>query len=199
MKTKIALLTLLLASGSALAQFPLRVDINASTKTDRKRTSDGMKGQITRNYVTVAVTVKKSSSQPWEKPVSVELYVIGKPVDTEGFTIVGATTNKYTFSKENNNTIKFESPIYTFAEVSLFEEVGLKYETFLIIVSDDQGKVVQTRAGRTLAEKEMELIRTLELRKIYNKDLKIIGSLDDLKKDTKKGLEKVIDPSKTLQ
>jgi hypothetical protein len=198
MKTKIALLTLLLAF-SAFAQFPLRVNINASTKTDRKHSSDGMKGQITRNYVTVAVTVKKSSPQPWEKPVMVELYVIGKPVDMEGFTVVGATTNEYTFSKANDNTIKFDSPIYTFAEASILEEVGLKYETYLIVVSDDQGKVVQTRAGRSLAEKEMELIRTLEPRKIYNRDLEIIGTIDDLKKDARKALGDVIDPKKTLQ
>lgn len=199
MKTKFALLTFLLASCTAFAQFPLRVDINASTKIDRSHTSDGMKGQISRSNVSIAVTVKKASTQPWEKPVTVELYVIGTPIDMAGFTVVSATTNEYTFSRENDNTIKFNSPTYTFGAVSGGANAGLKYETFLIIVSDAEGEVVQTRAGRSLAEKEMKLIRTLELKKIYDKDLNIIGSVEDLKKDKKKMVEKMIDPNNAFQ
>lgn len=194
MKTKLALFTILFAAASVFAQFPLRVDIDASASTEQLNIGAGADGEASVERVTVGVTIKKESGQPWEHPVKAELYIIGTPVSMDAFTVVSKTIKEFKFTKENDNTFEFESPVYAFGETSGNINVGLEYETYLVIVIDHEGKAVETRCGRSLDEKEMKLIRTLELKKIYDKDLNIIGSVEGLNEATKKAVPSATDP-----
>jgi hypothetical protein len=185
MKVTAALITLTLAASAVAAQFPLRVDIDASKNTEKINIGAGADGEAKVEIVSVGVEIEKSSSQPWEHPVKAELYVIGKSIGMEGFTVVGVTKKEFNFTKENDYEIEFDSPKYRFGETSGNINLGLEYETYLVIVIDHEGKAVETRCGRSLDEKEMALIRTLEINSIYDKNLNIIGTVDKLNQATK--------------
>ena len=194
MKLALALFAFTVAASTTLAQFPLRVDIDASASTEQLNIGAGQDGEASVEKVTVGVAVKKDSGQPWEHTVTAELYIIGTPVGMDAFTVVGKTVKEFTFNKENDNTFEFESPVYNFGETSGNINLGLEYETYLVIVIDHTGKVVDTRCGRSLNEKEMALIRKLELNKIYDKDLNIVGTVDQLNQATKKAVPSATDP-----
>lgn len=179
------------------AQFPLRVDIDASKDSEHVNIGAGADGEAKVERVSVGVQIKKTSSQPWSKPVSAELYIIGTPVNRDAFTVVGVTKKEFVFSKENDNEVEFESPVYSFGETSGNINVGLEYETYLVIVIDHEGKAVDTRSGRSLSEKEMSLIRTLEINKIYNENLEIVGTVDELNEATRNAVPSATDPGDT--
>lgn len=193
-KSIIALLALGFSMSTFAADFPLRVDINASAKTEKLNLGAGQDGEAFIERVSVNVTVKKESGQPWEHPVTVELYILGMPVNQKAFTVVEKVVQEFNFTKENDHTFKFKSPAYNFGETSGNINVGLQYETYLVIVTDHEGKTVETKCGRALDEKEMKLIRTLELNKIYDKDLNIIGTVENLKKATGAAVQSATDP-----
>ena len=192
--TSILALTTFAASIAGAAQFPLRVEIDASADSETINIGAGADGEAKVEIVSIGVEIEKSSSQPWEKPVSAELYVIGVPVGMEAFTVVGVTKKEFNFTKDNDNEFEFNSPKYRFGETSGNINVGLEYETYLVVVTDHEGKVVETRCGRALDEKEMQLVRTLEINKIYNKDLEIIGTVDELADATKASVGAATDP-----
>lgn len=196
MKTKIsmAVIGVLATASIAQAQFPLRVDIDASTIRETRNIGAGADGEVKVEQVQLDVKIHKSSSQPWKNPVFAELYVIGKPVNTDTFTVVGVTKEEFTFTTENDNTFAFKSAPYQFGETSGNINVGNEYETYLVIVIDHEGKAVETRSGRSLSEKEMTLIRTLEINKIYDENLNIVGSVDKLNKNTQKAATSATDP-----
>ena len=200
MKTKlmITLLTAGFTAGSAFAQMvPLRVDIDASASTDQINIGAGAEGEASIEKVTVGVTIKKTSSEPWRKPVGVELYILATPVHMDAFTVMGVTRQTFKFTQENENTFEFNSPVYSFGETSGNINLGLEYETYLVIVIDDKGKAVETKCGRSLDEKEMALIRKLEIGKIYDKELNIVGTVDQVKDATKKAVPSATDPGET--
>ena len=81
--TSILALTTFAASIAGAAQFPLRVEIDASADSETINIGAGADGEAKVEIVSIGVEIEKSSSQPWEKPVSAELYVIGVPVGME--------------------------------------------------------------------------------------------------------------------
>lgn len=163
----------------AQTKFPLRVSIDVSAKSERQSIGAGADGEAKIERVRVRVKVRKTSSQPWEDPVTAELYVIGKQIHTGYYGIMDVQKGEFTFSRENDNTFEYVSPTYSMGRTSGNINVGATYETYLVVISDHTGKIVDTRSGRSIRDEGIAFIRELGPETLFDRDGRVIGKIEN--------------------
>ncbi|MEE9369721.1 MAG: hypothetical protein V3V05_12805 [Pontiella sp.] len=179
---------------SAQTKFPLRVDVDVSTKRSRRTIGAGRDGEAKVESVQVIVKIRKSSGQPWTDPITAELYVIGKEIHTGNYVIIDVKKGSGTFDKENDNSFKYESPTYPIGKTSGNINVGGVYETYLVVVTDHEGKIVETRSGRSIKEKGIAFIRELGPLTKFDKDGNVLGKGDGSQDAFKKAIPSATNP-----
>jgi hypothetical protein len=181
-------------AAEANTKFPLRVDVDVSTKRSRKNIGAGKEGEAKVEQVQVIVKVRKSSGQPWEEPIGAELYVIGKQVHTGNLGIIDVQKGSFTFDKENDNSFKYESPMYTLGKTSGNINVGGVYETYLVVITDQEGNIVDTRCGRSIEDKGIDFIRKLGPKTMFDRDGNVLGELENPGEAFKKAVPAAVHP-----
>lgn len=178
----------------AQTKFPLRVSIDVSAKTNTKNIGAGAEGEAKVENVSVRVKVRKESGQPWNEPVTAELYVIGKQIHTGYYGIIDVKKGEFTFSKENDNTFEYVSPMYPIGRTTGNINVGGTYETYLVVIVDHEGKIVDTRSGRHIREKGIAFIRELGPQTLFDRDGNVIGKLENPGAAFKAAVPSAVDP-----
>ena len=163
----------------AVDAFPLRVDIDVSTKRDTKQIGAGDSGEVKRESVIVKVKVRKSGGDVPEGKLSGELYVIGKQIHTGNYGIIDVVKKEFELLKENDYTAEYVSPSYVLGRTEGNIDVGGKYETYLVVVSGPDGEIIDYRSGRHISEKGVAFIRTLGKDTMFDKDGNVLGQLEN--------------------
>ena len=138
----------------------------------------------------VRVKIRKSGGQPYTDTLTAELYVIGRQIHTGYFGIVDVIKNDFTFSRDNDNTFEFKSRMYALGRTSGNINVGGKYETFLLVVVDKDGKIIDTRSGRVFREKGIDIIREWTRGTLFDRDGNVVGHVEE--KDKGKAFKKAV-------
>ena len=138
----------------------------------------GMDGEVKVEKISVRVKVRKSSGQPWPDPVTAELYILGKQTQTGYYGVIDVIKSEHSFTKENDNTFEFSSKQYSLPQTTGNINVGATYETYLVVIVDHEGKVVDTRAGRAIKEQGIAFIRELGPRTLFDRDGNVIGKAE---------------------
>ena len=173
---------------SAQAKFPLRVDIDVSTRRHRKNIGAGDDGEAKVEQIQVRVKIRKDGGQAYEEKLTGELYVIGKQVHTGYFGIIDVVKKDFYFTKENDNEVEFLSRMYALPATSGNINVGGEYETYLLIVVDKDGKIVDTRAGRNISDKGIAMIRKMGPKTLFDRDGNVVGKIDGSNSDFKRAV-----------
>lgn len=166
------------AASTVLAAFPVKVDIDVSTKRSKTNIGAGQEGEAKVENVQCVVKIRKSSGQPYEEPLTAELYVIGKQIHTGHYGIIDVIKRDFTFNKGNDNTFTFSSQMYSLGQTSGNIKVGGSYETYLLVVADKEGKIVDTRSGRVIHEKGIDFIRELGPKTLFDRDGNVLGKVE---------------------
>ena len=175
-------------AASAQGTFPLRVDIDVSARTTRKQVGAGSAGEAKVEQVQCRVKVRKSGGQPYTDQLTAELYVIGRQVHTGHYGIIDVDKRDFTFTKENENTFEFTSKMYALGQTSGNINVGGKYETYLLVVADKDGKIVDTRSGRHIKERGIAFIRELGPMTLFDRDGNVLGKVEEPNQAFKKAV-----------
>ncbi len=162
---------------SAQATFPLRVDIDVSAKRSTKQIGAGTSGEAKVENVQCRVKIRKSGGQPYEEQLTAELYVIGRQIHTGYYGIIDVVKEDFTFTKENDNAFEFKSQMYAIGRTSGNINVGGTYETYLLVVIDKSGKIIDTRSGRSIGDKGIALIREMGPRTLFDRDGNVVGKV----------------------
>jgi len=166
-------------AASAQSTFPLNVDIDVSTKRSTKQVGAGTSGEAKVENVQCRVKIRKSGGQPYADPLTAELYIIGKQIHTGYYGIIDVVKKDFNFTKDNDNTFEFSSKMYAIGKTSGNINVGGKYETYLLVVIDKDGKIVETRSGRSIGEKGISLIREMGPQTLFDRDGNVIGKVEN--------------------
>lgn len=163
---------------AAEAQFPLKVDIDVSSKRNTKQIGAGDQGSAKVEQVQVRVKVRKSGGQAYTDPLNVELYVIGRQIHTGYYGIIDVVKHAFNFTKENDQTFEFKSKMYALGKTDGNINIGGKYETYLVVVTDKEGAIIDTRSGRSIGKKGIALIREMGPRTLFDRDGNVVGKVD---------------------
>lgn len=179
---------------SAESKFPLRIKADVSTKRENVEVASGIDGNARMENVQVNVELWKSGGQPYEGQLTAELYVIGSQVHTKKYGIIDVIKKDFTFNKENNNSFSFSSKSYALGKTSGNINVGGKYETYLLVIVDADGKIVETRSGRSIKPKGIDFIRELGPMTLFDKEGNVLGKVENPGEAFKKAVPVAADP-----
>ena len=161
------------------AQFPLKVDIDVSTKRSTKQIGAGTSGEAKVENVQCRVKIRKAGGQPYEGQLRAELYVIGQQIHTGYYGIIDVDKRDFTFTSENGNTFEFNSKMYAIGKTSGNINVGGKYETYLLVIVNEAGEIIETRSGRSIGEKGIALIREMGPQTLFDRDGNVVGKVEN--------------------
>lgn len=184
----------LLASVRAETTFPLKVDIDVSTKHQRESIGAGRDGEAKVEKVQVNVKIRKSGGTLPAGKLTAELYVIGKQIHTGYLGIIDVQKGPFELTKENDYTFEYQSPKYALGKTSGNIEVGGEYETYLVVVSDAQGNLIDSRCGRAIEDKGIAFIRKLGPKTLFDRDGNVIGELKNPGEALKRAIPAAVDP-----
>lgn len=173
-------------TSAAQTTFPLRVDMDVSTKRSKKNIGAGRSGEAKVEQVQVRVKIRKSTGQPYTDTLTAELYVIGRQIHTGYFGIIDVVKEEFTFSSEKDNAFTFTTRMYALGRTTGNINVGGRYETYLLVLVDKDGKVVDTRSGRAIQEKGINLIREHGPKTLFDRDGNVVGKVEEKNKAFKK-------------
>jgi len=187
----VTILSCVVAS-NAQTKFPLRVNIDVKAKTKTRLIGEGDSGKAEVERVQVEVKVRKSSGKPYEDMLGAELYIIGKQIHTGYYGIIDVVKKDFHLTKDNDNSFSFKTKPYDIGRTSGSIEVGGTYETYLFVLADKNGEILETRSGRVIREKGIDFIRELDQATLFDRDGNVIGKVENPGADFKKAVPIVL-------
>lgn len=166
-------------AAASAAEFPLKVDIDVSTKRSTRQIGAGTSGEAKVENVQCRVKIRKAGGQPYEGQLTAELYVIGRQIHTGYYGIIDVVKKEFMLTQEKDNTFEFSSKDYAIGKTSGNINVGGKYETYLLVVIDEAGEIIDTRSGRSIGEKGIALIREMGPMTLFDRDGNVIGKVEN--------------------
>ncbi len=163
-----------------LKNSPPKINIRASEITYRKNmgltfenphdSSNDRDIQIQTTYSRYKVTLSRSGTIPYDKPIQAELYVIGYKKQSDEFVLLSKTVKKFTFDQGDvEDKFIFTSNQTTTRSVQGGNDQGTKYFGNLVVLVDYKGGVFNAKGTRSKMEEHTAFIRKLTAGAIVTK------------------------------
>lgn len=161
----------------AILLAPPRVEIKVSAKTDRENTAVGPSSrgpgvQVQEERVQASVTIRKTSSAPYEAPMMSEVYLIGKPEQAGYYIVLDSSKSKFTFTTENKNEHSYQGAMVNLKQLESGQQAGVEYEGYLAVVRDRTGDIIGMKCSKLAFEKNAEVIIGSSKGTVYDSDFK---------------------------
>lgn len=169
-------------AAEAQTQFPLRMDIDVSARRNTQQIGAGRDGQARVERVSLRVRVRRSSGSPHSEPLKAEVYVIGRQIHTGYFGIIDVVKKDFNFAEER--LFEFTTREYSLGRTSGNINVGGVYETFLVVVTDEKGEILETRSGRVIREQGINFIREHGANTLFDRDGNVVGEMPEEMKNS---------------
>lgn len=159
----------------AILQRPPRIDIKVSTDVDRDNKAVGPSNhgpgiQVQKETIQATVTLKKSSSAPYEAPLKAEVFLIAQPEKQDAHVILDRTESRFRFTAENKNEHVFTTEPRSLKQVEAGRQAGLEYEGYLVAVTDRTGEVLTYKCSKLDYERNAEAIMGGKRGSVFDKD-----------------------------
>lgn len=91
--------------------------------------------------ITIDVTVRKKSREPYNGVLRAEVYIVGQEVATDDYRLLGKSTSKVLFTDENRGLYSFSTSAdsHVYEEYNEIETRGAEYAGYLVVVVDSAG------------------------------------------------------------
>jgi hypothetical protein len=179
-------------ASEAQTQFPLRMDIDVSAKRNTRNIGAGREGQARVENVSLRVRIRRSSGSPHSDPLHAEVYVIGRQTHTGYYGIIDVVKKEFNFAEER--LFEFTTREYSLGRTSGNINVGGTYETFLVVVTDEKGEVLESRSGRAIGDKGVARIREMGPKTLFDRDGNVVGVADGKNTAFKKAVPSATNP-----
>jgi hypothetical protein len=126
------------------------------------------------DVVTLSVKVKKTSRSPYDAELKVEIYLMGKEVATDDYSLFGKGTSPVQFTEENSGIFEFSTSadIRRYEEYSGGEARGATYTGYLVVVLDPQGSRIGVKTNLSWLddEKKIDALRALRVGNFFDEN-----------------------------
>ena len=141
-----------------LKNSPPKIDIQISESTDRQNQGFSFENpndssadrdvQVQTSTTEYKITLKKSGTIPYDKPMHAEFYLIGFKKESEEFVLLDKTVERFSFGKEDDNKFVFNSDPVTVQNLQGGKEKGTELFGYLVVLVDENNHVFNTKGSR---------------------------------------------------
>ena len=154
-----------------LKNSPPKIEIDISEKTDRENmgfsvpdpddSDDDIDLQVQTSTTEYKITLKKSGTIPYDKPIHAEFYLIGFRKETQEFVLLDKTVTLVDFNREDSkNEFEFLSDPVTTKNLQGGAEKGTELFGHLVVLVDEKNRVFALKGSRSKIEEHAAQIRT---------------------------------------
>jgi hypothetical protein len=99
--------------------------------------------------ITIEVTARKKSRAPFNGVLRAEVYIVGKEVATDDYTLLGKSTSRIIFTDENKGRFTFTAAAdsHVYEEYNELEIRGAEYSGYVVVIVDALGNKLQVENG----------------------------------------------------
>lgn len=111
------------------------------SEKDKERNHKFVRAGDSMTTITVDVTVRKKSRDPYRGVLRAEVYIVGQEVATDDYRLLGKSTEKVLFTDENRGTVSFavSADSHVYEEYNEIETRGAEYAGYLVVIVDSAG------------------------------------------------------------
>ena len=157
------------------ADFPLKLSIDVSNKRNTYVVSSSNNGETKIERVNVDAKIRKAGGQEYTGELTAELYIIGQKVNSGYYGIIDIVKTNFCLTAENDQTFELKTKPYEIGYASGNMKTGARYETYLLVVVDKEGKIIDWRCGRALSQKGIDFIRKQGVNTVFDRDGYVLG------------------------
>lgn len=154
-----------------LVNTPPKIDIQVSQATDRKNQGFSFENphdssydrdvQVQTQATQYKITLKRSGTIPYNKPIYAEFYLIGFNKGERAYVLLDKTVTKVDFGKEgSNDRFVFNSDAVTVKNLQGGRDLGMSIYGHLVVLVDDQNRVFNSKGSRSKLVEHEAKIRT---------------------------------------
>jgi hypothetical protein len=153
---------------------PPKLDINLAKTTRPRQFGDTFSGEappVRSNFYTFTTKIRQTSTRPYGFGLSAELFVIGSEIGGDKRILLDHQMADFTLTKENNLAFEFSG-----REVELIDYIvsgerrGVKYDGFMVIITDSRGEVVTYQAPSESLYEKLGNLRKLKVGWYFDKE-----------------------------
>lgn len=162
-----------------LVNSPPKIDISVNEMTDRKNKGFTIEAenpdnnqdiQIQTTSSSYKVTLKRSGTIPYDRPIQAELYVFGYKKQEDSFVLLNKTIERFTYGgEETKDKYVFTSDPVTTKDVQGSSKSGTSYFGNMVVLVDDKGHAFKVKGSRSRMQEFTALIRKMKEGQIVSK------------------------------
>jgi len=123
---------------------------------------------------TFKADLKQMAAKTYPHKLTVEMFAIGEEVDGNNYVLLDYQKGVFVPSDENKGSYSLSSPKPVRLQSMAFRDAspmhGTKYGGYLIVITDERGKILQYKASHEWLFKILDKLRTLPKGKHFNKE-----------------------------
>ncbi len=164
----------------AVLQTPPKITINVSTDTDRTNKGFGGSFQMQQEDIQAEVTIKKTSSAPYEAPLRAVLILIGEPEQSGHSIILEKQMERFNFTQ--GSEVRFESGKISLRQLESGYDRGVEYKGYVVAVMDKNGDTLGIKCSKLAYEKNAKALLAGSRGTVFDEDYKVVGRKQDANK-----------------
>jgi hypothetical protein len=162
-----------------LVNSPPKINISVNEMTDRKNKGFTFEAedsdfdrdvQVQTTSSSYKVTLKRSGTIPYDRPIQAELYVFGYKKQDDSFVLLTKTIKKFTYGGEDTkDKFVFTSDSVTTKDLQGGREAGTSYFGNMVVLVDDKGRVFNVKGSRARMQEFTAMIRKMQSGQVVSK------------------------------
>ncbi len=126
-------------------------------------------------YYVFSVNLEQTSIKSYDQELQVEIFVIGAEVKGDRHILLDRQKNSFTLTKENKRSARFSGKTIELTEFIVghnavgMESRGRKYSSYLVVVTDQRGKIIAHKTPKKWIFENYENLKELSVGNYFEK------------------------------
>jgi hypothetical protein len=152
----------------------IKVEPSVDTYTVGYLGNDGYDYTVRYEVVEPSVLLRKTSTEPYEATLEMELLLLGRIRETRRYVIVDKVMVPFTFTGKQSYEVYYVGYPVDLRQVRGSWRSGLQYEGYLVMVRDSMGRLVTAKSNKARMERNAETLADVETGTMLTDHFKVV-------------------------
>ena len=137
--------------------------------------SGGYDSTVTYEVVEPSVLLRKTSSDPYEAALEMEMILLGRIRDIRNrYIVIESAIIPFTFTGKNSYEYRYVGFPVDLRQIKGSWRLGIQYEGYLILIRDSRGELIAVKGSKSALEEHAEELSGVQFGNLLTDDLMVI-------------------------
>jgi hypothetical protein len=159
-------------------QTPPRIMINMEPSVDTYTVgylgNDGYDYTVKYQVVEPSVLLRKTSTEPYEAPLDMELILLGRIREVDRYIIIDSAVVSLSFTGKQSYEVTYSGYPVDLRQIRGSWRSGIEYEGYLVMIWDSKGNLVASKSNKAVLEQNAEGLSGAQVGNLLTDKMKVI-------------------------